>query len=72
MIGSLLSQFNRGRAVFVVDDLEVGVLQSGAPLLLPRPSGDPQHGLVSGTTGSGKSVFQRALSGALALSLIHI
>ena len=48
------------------DGLALGVCQSGVPLLLDRPSGDPQHVLISGTTGSGKSVFQRCWAGALA------
>ena len=46
--------------------LEVGVCQSGAPLVFPCPSGDPQHVLITGTTGSGKSVLMRVWIGAVA------
>ena len=56
----------RRRAPRHAQGLEVGVRTDGSPLVLPRPSGDPTHHLISGLTGSGKSIFQRALLGALA------
>lgn len=61
-----MSVFKRNKPSRVVDGLHLGVCQSGAPLVLPRPSGDPQHVLISGSTGSGKSVLQRAWAGELA------
>ncbi|MEM9561079.1 MAG: FtsK/SpoIIIE domain-containing protein [Actinomycetota bacterium] len=46
--------------------LVVGRRVSGEQLILPRPSGDPLHALVSGTTGAGKTVFLWAWIGGLA------
>ena len=46
--------------------LIVGRRQTGGPLVLPVPSGDPLHVLIGGQTGAGKSVFMRALIGAQA------
>ena len=46
----------------------LGLADDGAPLLLRLPSPDVAHGLVAGTTGSGKTALVQAMVASLALT----
>ena len=48
------------------DTIVLGRQVSGEPLMVPRPSGDPDHAMVSGKSGSGKTVLLRVWIGGLA------
>lgn len=63
---ALIDRFRSRRRISGAAGLVVGRRVSGEPLVLPRPSGDPLHALVSGTTGAGKTVFLWAWIGGLA------
>lgn len=64
MIRPLLRRHRRGPAP--EPGIPLGRTVAGEVLSVPRPSGDPQHGLISGTTGAGKTVLLRTWVGGLA------
>ncbi len=65
---SLLCQLSDDEKGFPPVTAILGLAEDGAPLLIRLPSPDVAHILVSGTTGSGKTVLLRAMILSLALS----